>query len=96
MNNFTPTQLFAILLRVFAVSVLWNALDIFTYFPSYWMSSDIGHSHAATFYTSLDNLRLYMLYFRFGLHVVVGMYLLARPRALAAKLARGIMAPESP
>ena len=94
MNNFTPAQLFAILIRMFAVSVLWSAIDTFTYFPSYWMTSDVAHGHPPTFYSSLDNLRLYMLYVRFGLHVIVGMYLLAQPHPLARKLAKGLFPPD--
>ena len=70
MNNLTTEKLFAILIRVFAVGVLWNAIDIFTYFPSYSMTSDIAHSLPPTFWTSLDNLRLYLLYLRFALHVI--------------------------
>jgi hypothetical protein len=90
MNNYTPTQLFAILLRIFAVDILWNALLDFTYFPSSWLTSDIAHTHPATFWTSVDNLRLYMLYLRFALHVIFGMYLFAKPYPLARKLAKGL------
>jgi len=94
MNNLTTGKLFVILIRMFAVGVLWNAIDIFTYFPSYSMTSDIAHSHPPTFWTSLDNLRLYLLYLRFALHVIVGMYLLAKPHALARRLAKGLFPPD--
>src|SRR5579884_3732611 len=62
MNNYTPAQLFAILIRVFAIEILWNALLDFTYFPSLWMTSDIAHSHPPTFWSSVDNLRLYAVF----------------------------------
>jgi hypothetical protein len=94
MNNLTTEKLFAILIRMFVVGVLWNAIDIFTYFPSHWMTSDIAHSHPPTFWTSLDNLRLYLLYLRFALHVIVGMYLLAKPHALARRLAKELFPPD--
>jgi hypothetical protein len=93
MNNLTAEKLFAILIRMFAVSILWSAIDIFTYFPSYWMSSDFAHGHR-DFYTSLENLRLFRLYFSFALHVIVGMYLLAKPHPLARKLAKGLFPPD--
>jgi hypothetical protein len=94
MNNWTPEKLFAVLIRMFAFGVLWSAVDIFTYFPSYWMTSDIAHSHPPTFYTSLDNLRLYRLYLSFALHVIAGIYLLAKPHPLARKLAKGLFPPD--
>jgi hypothetical protein len=96
MNNYTPTQLFAILLRIFAVGLLWNALLDFTYFPAYWMRSDVAHSHSGIVLHSSYDVSLIMLYVRFGIHVVFGMYLLSRPQALAAKLAKGFVAPEEP
>jgi hypothetical protein len=94
MNNYTPSQLFAILLRIFALDILWNALIDFTYFPAYWMRSDVAHGQAGIAIHSSYDVSLIMLYARFGLHVVIGMYLLAQPHALAARLSKGVLRSE--
>jgi len=49
MNNLTTEKLFAILIRMFVVGVLWNAIDIFTYFPSYSMTSRHRSQSSADF-----------------------------------------------
>jgi hypothetical protein len=66
----------------------------FMYFPEYWKNSDIAHGHPPTFYSSVENLKLYRLYFDFALHVIVGMYLIAKPHPLARKLAKGLFPPD--
>jgi hypothetical protein len=45
-EQLTPVQLAAMLIRLFGLYVLWVALDSATYFPPYWMRSEVAHSHA--------------------------------------------------
>jgi hypothetical protein len=93
MNNLTPVQLTAMLLRLFGLYLLWIAFDFATYFPTYWMRSAAINTHSAISTHSSSDMSLVMHYIRFAAAVLLGVYLTARPFSAAQKLVDSVLKP---